>query len=284
MKILSALLIFFIGGLISTSSAQEIPTPVKAKLVSNIQSIQPGDSFKLGVLFEIDPGWHIYWKYPGETGLPTKVEFNLPNGYQAGELMWPIPSTYVKPDGGVDYGYEKSVLLWTDIQVPSSLKNEESTEIGVQIFWVSCKEICIPGNENLAYDVKISKETKWNGDDVFSEWHNSLPLLLSNRENPFKFEVATKKADNDIINVTLVVKYKEKTGEINYFPNPGNSLIVQNLKSVRSEDGDATEIVFDVSAEEGVVLSENVLDGLIVYSEKKGKRSAVEMKIDLNDT
>ena len=284
MKILSALVIFCIAGLISTSSAQEIPTPVKAKLVSNIQSIKPGDSFMLGVLFEIDPGWHIYWKFPGETGLPTKVEFNLPNGYQAEEVMWPIPSSYVKPDGGADYGYENSVLLWADIQVPPSLKNEGTSEIGVQISWVSCKEICIPGNKSLVYDLKISDETSWNGEDLFSEWHNFLPLVLSNRENPFDFEVTTKKADSDIINVSLVVKHKEHNGEIDYYPNPGNSLIVQNLKSAKSDNVDTTKITFDVIAEEGVVLSENVLDGLIVYSEKNGKRSAVEMKIDLNGT
>lgn len=284
MKILSALVIICIVGLVSTSFAQEIPTPVKAKLVSNIQSIKPGDSFKLGVLFEIDPGWHIYWKYPGETGLPTKVEFNLPNGYQAGELMWPIPSSYVKPDGGVDYGYENSVLLWTDIQVPSSINNEASAKIGIEVFWVSCKEICIPGSKNLVYDVKISKETKWTGEDLFSEWHNLLPLVLSNRENPFKIKVTRVKAENDTLDVELLVTYKEKTGEIKFYPNPVGSLIVKNLKSDKLENSETTKITFEITANDEPILSDKFLQGLIVYTDSKGSRSAVEMKIDLNDT
>jgi hypothetical protein len=59
MRSILALMILFVAAFITTSFAQEIPTPVRAKLVSNIDRVAPGESFNLGVLFDIDPGWHI---------------------------------------------------------------------------------------------------------------------------------------------------------------------------------------------------------------------------------
>lgn len=283
MRSMLALFILFSSVLITSTLAQDIPTPVRAKLVSNVESIKPGDSFKLGVLFEIDPGWHIYWKYPGETGLPTKIKFNLPNSYQAGELMWPIPKAFKKTDGGMDYGYENSVLLWTDIQVPPDAQIGTSSKIETQVSWVSCKEICIPGKKSLVSDLKIGEETSFSGNDLFSKWSNSLPLQKSDTENPFKIEIITKKTSGDTLTVNLLVGHIENVGEINYFPKPPNFLTVQNLKSVKSENDNKTKISFDLVAE-GRVISEKNLEGLIFYTNGKGKHIAVEMKIDLNDT
>lgn len=284
MRILTVLLIFCITGLISTSFAQEIPTPVKAKLVSNIEAVIPGDSFKLGVLFEIDPGWHIYWKHPGETGLPTKVEFNLPNGYQAGKVMWPIPKVFKKTDGGMDFGYENSVLLWADIQVPSSVKNGENADIGVQISWVSCKEICIPGKTKLNFSPKLGKSKSSLAKALFLDWSDLLPISLTDSNNPFQIEVRKTDSAQGLINIELILKSSLANKNIEFYPNPGASLVVQNIKSVKSDDYKVTKISFEVTPQDGAVLSENILDGLIVYSDTEGKLSAVEMKVDFNDT
>ena len=80
------------------------------------------------------------------------------------------------------------------------------------------------------------------------------------------------------------MKNKTHNGEIEYYPTPEGSLVIQNLKYLKSEDRKVTEISFDVQTQDGVLLSESVLDGLIVYSDDKKKRSAVEIKIDFNDT
>lgn len=284
MKFLSVLVIFCITGLISASFAQEIPAPVKAKLVSNIEAIKPGDSFKLGVLFDIDPGWHIYWKYPGETGLPTKVKFNLSNGYQAGEVMWPIPKAFKKTDGGMDFGYENSVLLWADIQGPSSIKNEDSAEIGVRISWVSCKEICIPGKTELNFSPKLGNSKSSSAEVLFQDWSDLLPITLNDSKNPFQIEVRKTDSAQGLINVELILKSSLPNKNIEFYPNPGDSLVVQNIKSIKSDDYKVTKISFEVTPQDGAVLSENLLDGLIVYSDTEGKLSAVEMKIDFNDT
>ncbi len=284
MRSILALMILFVAVFITTSFAQEIPTPVRAKLVSNIDRVAPGESFNLGVLFDIDPGWHIYWKYPGETGLPTKLTLNMPDSYQTSGVMWPIPRAYKKTGGGVDFGYENSVLLWTNIQVSSDTQIDKSVDIETQVSWISCKDICIPGKAKLNFSPMLGERTSSSSEALFADWSDSLPISLTDRKNPFQIEVQKTNSSQGQVKVEIKLKSNPQSENIEYYPNPGDSLLVQNISSIKSEDLNLTEISFDVTAQDGVVLSENVLDGLIVYSDSEGKRSAVEMKIDFNDT
>ncbi|MCZ6556031.1 MAG: protein-disulfide reductase DsbD family protein [Candidatus Dadabacteria bacterium] len=278
------LLLFIIAGLIVPSFAQEVPTPVRAKLVADIAAVKPGESFNLGVLMEIDPGWHVYWEYPGETGLPTRVQFKVPDGIRDGKINWPIPNAYHKPQGGIDFGYENSLLLWTNIDVPPNAELNSSFEIDATVSWISCKEICIPGKANLKFDAKVEDLRKPAETALFSAWQNSLPHILSESEIPFNVEVSPIKSDEERVRVGVTLASKSNANKIEYYPNPGDFLIVQNLKYATSPDNEKTEISFEVKAKNGVQLSETVLDGLIVFTNISGKRSGVELKIDFSDT
>src|SRR5579863_7241781 len=72
---------------------------VKAQLVADTQHIEPGQNFRLGVLYTMVPKWHIYWKYAGDAGIPTQIDWQLPPGFQAGPLQWPLPSREQEPGG-----------------------------------------------------------------------------------------------------------------------------------------------------------------------------------------
>ncbi|MCZ6468881.1 MAG: protein-disulfide reductase DsbD family protein, partial [Candidatus Dadabacteria bacterium] len=269
------LLLFIFAGLIVPSFAQEVPTPVRAKLVSDIAAVKPGESFNLGVLMEIDPGWHVYWEYPGETGLPTRVQFKAPDGFNTEELKWPIPKAYHKPQGGIDFVYENTLLLWTNIDVPLNAELNSSFEINAAVSWISCKEICIPGKANLKFDAKVEDLRKPAETALFSAWQNSLPHILSESEIPFNVEVSPIKSDEERVRVGVTLASKSNADKIEYYPNPGDFLIVQNLKYVTLPDNKKTEISFEVKAKNGVQLSETVLDGLIVFTNISGKRSGV---------
>ena len=67
---------------VPASFAHAIKQPVKAALVTDTSSLKHEKKLRLGVLFTMDPGWHIYWKNSGDSGVPTKVEFNLPKGFE----------------------------------------------------------------------------------------------------------------------------------------------------------------------------------------------------------
>src|SRR4249919_1842832 len=64
---------------------------VKAELLANTTAIVPGKPFTAGVRLRMVPGWHTYWKFPGDAGIPTEIKWNLPPEWKTGEIQWPIP-------------------------------------------------------------------------------------------------------------------------------------------------------------------------------------------------
>ena len=93
---------------------------------SRKSAAEPGKTITVAVQERIDPGWHTYWINPGDLGEPTSIEWNLPKGFSAGPILWPIP--HVIPVGPLaEYGYDDEVVLLTEIQVPEQTEGDSVT-------------------------------------------------------------------------------------------------------------------------------------------------------------
>jgi DsbC/DsbD-like thiol-disulfide interchange protein len=120
---------------------------VTVRLVSEVLSIRPGKPFTVALQLKMAPSWHTYWKNPGDSGMPTRVVWTLPDGFKASELQWPTPTRAV--DGGLAlYGYEREAILLTEITPGSDLPNGRFT-LAAKMSWLECKDICIPGKASL---------------------------------------------------------------------------------------------------------------------------------------
>src|SRR5438094_10141007 len=93
---------------------------VKPSLVADVTAVQPGQRFRLGVLYRIEPDWHIYWKYSGDSGLTTKIEWQLPQGFKAGELQWPLPLREKEPGDLLVFGYTWEVLRLAAVEAAAT--------------------------------------------------------------------------------------------------------------------------------------------------------------------
>ncbi len=82
----------------------------RVRMTSDAEALSGGDSFRIGVLFEMPAGWHIYWKRPGQSGLPTEIAFSAPSGFTLGEAQWPAPGRFEQIGGLIGYGYAESVF------------------------------------------------------------------------------------------------------------------------------------------------------------------------------
>jgi thiol:disulfide interchange protein DsbD len=109
---------------------------VQARMFADVTAIQPGKPFTLGVLLTIKPGWHVYWKNPGDAGLPTRVKFTLPDGFTAGELRFPTPVRMTDPGNIVSFGYHNEVLLTAMIAPPASLKSGDPIAMTAKVDWL----------------------------------------------------------------------------------------------------------------------------------------------------
>ena len=92
---------------------------VRAELLADTNAVVPGKRFTVGLLLQMAPGWHTYWKFSGDAGLPTELKWKLPPGWKTGEIQWPIPLKTIDPGDIETYGYENEVLLMQEITPPS---------------------------------------------------------------------------------------------------------------------------------------------------------------------
>jgi thiol:disulfide interchange protein/DsbC/DsbD-like thiol-disulfide interchange protein len=119
---------------------------VRAELLAHApQGIQAGQTFWLGLQIQHQPHWHTYWQNPGDSGLPTRLQWKLPAGLQADEIAWPLPKKI--PIGSLaNYGYEGTVLLPVAVTVGPEFKAPivGPVKIQLQAEWLVCRQECIP--------------------------------------------------------------------------------------------------------------------------------------------
>lgn len=142
------------------ASAQDEEAPhVRATLASDFDALAPGQTTTLVVRLQIKPEWHIYWLNPGDAGVPTKLELTLPKGV-VGVPRWPAPKRLAHEDGFVDFSYEGEVLLLVPLRIAEGAapKLGGKVSVGLKVTWLVCKEVCIPGQAELALTLPVRAE------------------------------------------------------------------------------------------------------------------------------
>ncbi|MFM7024645.1 MAG: protein-disulfide reductase DsbD family protein [Limnohabitans sp.] len=152
---------------------------VQAELLAHApQGIQPGQTFWLGLKIEHAPHWHTYWQNPGDSGLPTQLNWQLPAGLQAGEIAWPLPKKI--PIGTLtNYGYEGTVLLAVPVSVTPQFRPPLSGKLHIELQaqWLVCRQECIPQEGRFAMDLPARSATALQG-AMFDAAQSATPQAL----------------------------------------------------------------------------------------------------------
>src|SRR5688572_18196820 len=106
----------------------------EVRLLLDHKSARPGDTVLAGLELKMQPHWHTYWQNPGASGDPTKIEWSLPPGYQAGPIEWPLPEKYDFA-GLATYVYHDTAILLIPIKVPTSAK-PGPVKLSGKAFWL----------------------------------------------------------------------------------------------------------------------------------------------------
>lgn len=160
---------------VPAASAQAPPgRHVKASLVAESDAVRPGQPLTVGIRLEMEKGWHTYWRNPGDSGLPTRVKWDLPAGFTAGEILWPYPIRFATGPL-VSYGYEHDVLLPVEIRVPTTVAASE-VRIAARVDWLECLEACLPGRADVSLALPV-RATSAPGSQtaLFAEARHRLP-------------------------------------------------------------------------------------------------------------
>ena len=212
---------------------------VKAELLSEMQTAQAGTEVWVFLKQTIREGWHTYWRNPGDSGAPTKLIWDLPSGFEAGEIQWPYPER--TPYGPLmNYGYEGEVLFPVQIKIPEGFVGSEvSLEARGQ--WLVCADICIPEDADLTLTIPIGPASI-DPDlvDEIEAVRRKVPQALG---VPTRFRVNAPDDDGVgtvTIEIDMPALVPERIKSINYFPytegvieNPAEQLVHIDNKGIR---------------------------------------------------
>ncbi len=131
---------------------------VKARLVSEVGAIAPGQSFWVALEFNIRDGWHTYWRNPGDSGQATKLDWRLPPGFTAGDIVWTTPHRFEIPPL-VNYGYAKHAVHLVNITAPKDLQVGTPAVLSAKASWLVCSDVCIPEDANLQLTLPVNAQS-----------------------------------------------------------------------------------------------------------------------------
>lgn len=159
-------------------------TLVDASLVADTTSIVPGQIFRAGLLLRMESGWHTYWENPGEAGLATAITWDLPPGFSAGPIKWPVPTRMVEPGDIHAFGYKGEVLLIIPITTPDHI-DAGTVTLRARADWLVCEEICVPGRAQLDLSLPVASSAQPANGELFDRFAAEVP---SEDEPPFDVE------------------------------------------------------------------------------------------------
>ncbi|MHB1248954.1 MAG: protein-disulfide reductase DsbD domain-containing protein, partial [Polaromonas sp.] len=200
--------------------------PAQGAVVSNEQvraellawapeGIQAGKPVWLGLQLAHQPEWHTYWKNPGDSGLPTQLEWQLPDGIAAGEIAWPAPKK-IRVGTLANYGYEGTTLLPVPLTVAPTF-NAGQLDVKLKASWLICKEVCIPQNASFTLSIPAKGSTASSG-QAFQAAFEAAPKAL-----PTSASQAQVQVDSQMLKLTLAGLPPALQGKtLEFFPETGS--------------------------------------------------------------
>ena len=237
---------------------------VEADLVAETTTAVAGQPTTIGLRLRMAPQWHTYWKNPGDSGLPTRIQWVLPQGWKAGEIQWPYPHRL--PIGPLmNYGYEDEVVLLVDV-TPAAGTAPGKYPLQAKAEWLVCKDICIPEKGDVDTEVAIATtppQPNGRAQASIERARNGLPVAAPG----WKFESALTATD-------LVVRMEPPAGatvpaNLQFYPER-EQLIEPAAPQKITRDGNGVRITMklaqpvakDVKRVAGVAVSDDGWPGI----------------------
>jgi thiol:disulfide interchange protein DsbD len=187
---------------------------VEAELIAEKAAFQAGKPATVGLKLRMEPQWHTYWKNPGDSGLPTKIEWILPEGWKAGPIQWPYPMPL--PVGPLmNYGYEDEVVLLTELTPPANAAAGK-VPVKARAEWLVCKDICIPEKGELDTTLTLAA--------MEAPANPRIEAAIERTRNNLPVDAPGWKFDSSLTKTALVVRITAPPGtrvpaKVTFFPD-----------------------------------------------------------------
>jgi thiol:disulfide interchange protein len=228
---------------------------VKAELLADTAAVVPSKPFTVGLLLQMATGWHTYWQFSGDAGLPTEIKWNLPPGWKVGEIQWPIPLKTNDPGDIQTYGYQDEVLLMQEITPPA---NVSAVKLSAEANWLVCEKICIPGSVKIDLDLPVATTADSKNTELFARYRRLLPQNFPDS----KAAASNWSRTGNDLHLKIASDQLANYQSIDFFPLPEGNAVVGH-PSVEARKGN--EVTFRIPVE-SPDKNLSAMPGLVVFS------------------
>lgn len=279
-RLLILVLLFYSGVAGIARSTEVTEEPIKAQLIASTDSMTPGVPFTLGVFFKIEPGWHLYWKFAGDAGLPPMIKWNLPEGWTVGSLQWPLPVRFTEKGPLTTYGYSDSLLLAVAVTPTANTPATGKVSLSAKVKWLVCHDECIPGGADLAIELPVSTKGPTlqasDGERQFAKWRAKLPAETAPSAITAVTRLGALDSTGRKLTLTLTVRSTDKQFvPTDWFPAPTSDFTVKNIQIEKRADG--LDITCEIHSFRKPLAEIGILESLIVGADSKGERRGVSV-------
>jgi len=249
--------------------------------VLSVGTAKPGDTIWAGVDLKMEPGWHTYWKNPGDAGMATKIQWQLPPGISAGDIQWPLPDKF-PPVEVTTYGYENETMLLAPLTVASNVP-PGPVELRANVSWLECKDVCIPASQDVEATLDIGDETKASADAaVIDAWRQKVPQADSSLQLSGWWENST----NDDTRPLLIDARQLEYGKVleydsaDFYPDASDNFEIQPTTEKLAASTSEVKLRLSVKKYSGDWPKE--ISGVLV-TELNGRRQGTTVAIPISE-
>lgn len=225
------------------AKAQEPDHYVDVRVIPAADSLKPGENLDLAIEYVIYPEWHLYWQNPGDSGIPIRNAWTLPEGFEIGEIAWPLPEK-ILVEPLANYGYKDKVTLLQTLKAPESLPASPLT-LNAKIDMLVCNDVCIPETAHVELTLNAGNAEPADNSALIEAARARMPALLpgtySFAEDNKKLVTRFKPEDSGIFkNVQrgAFEFFPIEWGVINHFPAPETALEPDGTLVIKQERAD----------------------------------------------
>jgi thiol:disulfide interchange protein DsbD len=252
----------FVSANAQAATDRAVTEQVSAQLLASANAASPGETLWLGVQQKIIPHWHTYWINPGDSGIPTRIDWHLPAGISASAIQWPLPSRFALGPI-INYGYADEVTLLTSVAIPAYISVGETLPLSATVSWLVCEEICIPQKVELALTLPVVApgQTKTINPLIDAAraqlpQPSAWPLRLEPRANGFTLRVVGAAAQ--LQSATEITFFADEWGRVEH-----------GAEQTHRVDGN--DVLIELTAGEKALAPGDALSGVLVVGERSDK-------------
>lgn len=223
---LKALILLMLAAPLAAQTSVSLPRTT-VELVSETRAPAAGQNFTLGIVMTPRTNWHTYWEHPGDSGMPTRAVWTLPEGATASDLRYPVPETFVV-SGIMNHVYSSENILLANVSVPAGITG--NFPVSLKLDWLVCDEnLCVPEQAELSLTLPIGDgKADPAQQQLFAKARNALPRQLS--------EQGVFSVEGTNLRISIPIGNSQTVTGAHFFPQSDDSLKFAAPQTIRRTD------------------------------------------------